>query len=50
MKGAGFRMYTLTNSPGPVMESQVNNAGIAQYFDDLLTVDGLNVYKPHPRT
>jgi 2-haloacid dehalogenase len=50
MKGAGFPMYTLTNSPGPVMESQVKNAGIAQYFDGLLTVDGLNVYKPHPRT
>jgi 2-haloacid dehalogenase len=50
MKDAGFRMYTLTNSPGPVMEEQVNNAGIARYFDGLLTVDGLNVYKPHPRT
>ena len=50
MKDAGFRMYTLTNSPGQVMESQVKNAGIAQYFDGLLTVDGLNVYKPHPRT
>ena len=32
------------------MESQVKNAGIAQYFDGLLTVEGLNVYKPHPRT
>jgi len=50
MKDAGFRMYTLTNSPGQVMESQGKNAGIAQYFDGLLTVEGLNVYKPHPRT
>jgi 2-haloacid dehalogenase len=50
MKDAGFRMYTLTNSPRPVMESQIKNAGIAQYFGGLLTVDGLNVYKPHTRT
>jgi 2-haloacid dehalogenase len=50
MKDAGFRMYPLTNSPPSVLEAQMKNAGIAKYFDGLLTVDGLNVYKPHPRT
>jgi 2-haloacid dehalogenase len=50
MKDAGFRMYTLTNSPGPVMESQLTNAEIDKYFDGLLTIDGLNIYKPHTRT
>ncbi len=50
MKDGGFKMYTLTNSPGSVMESQVTNAGITKYFDGLLTVDGLNIYKPHTRT
>jgi 2-haloacid dehalogenase len=50
MKDAGFRMYTLTNSPKSVMESQITNSGIVEYFDGLLTIDGLNIYKPHPRT
>jgi 2-haloacid dehalogenase len=50
MKEAGFRMYTLTNSAAPVIESQLKNAGIEQYFDGRLTTEGLNVYKPHPRT
>jgi 2-haloacid dehalogenase len=50
MKEAGFRMYTLTNSAAPVIESQVKHAGIEQYFDGRLTIEGLNVYKPHPRT
>jgi 2-haloacid dehalogenase len=50
MKEAGFRMYPLTNSAALVMESQLKNAGIEQYFDGKLTVEGLNIYKPHPRT
>jgi 2-haloacid dehalogenase len=50
MKEAGFRMYTLTNSAALVIESQVKHAGIEQYFDGRLTIERLNVYKPHPRT
>lgn len=50
MKEAGFRMFTLTNSAAPVIASQVKAAGIEQYFDGRLTTEGLNVYKPHPRT
>jgi 2-haloacid dehalogenase len=47
---AGFRMYPLTNSATAVMESQVKNAGIAQFFEGRLSTQGLNIYKPHPRT
>jgi 2-haloacid dehalogenase len=50
MKEAGFRMYTLTNSAAPVIASQVKHAGIETYFDGRLTTEGLNIYKPHPRT
>jgi 2-haloacid dehalogenase len=50
MKEAGFRMYPLTNSAALVMESQLKHSGIEQYFDGRLTVEGLNIYKPHPRT
>ncbi len=50
MKEAGFRLYTLTNSAASVIGSQVKHAGIEQYFDGRLTIEGLNIYKPHPRT
>ncbi len=50
LKSAGFRMYALTNSAGTLMEAQLEHAGIAHYFDGRLSVDALNVYKPHPRT
>ena len=49
LKDAGFRLYTLTNSPAQVIEAQVRHAGIGRFFDGSLTVEGLNVYKPHPR-
>ena len=50
MKDAGLRMYTLTNSAAAVIGSQVKHAGIEKYFDGRLTTEGLNIYKPHPRT
>ena len=50
MREAGFRMYTLTNSAAAVIGSQVKHAGIEKYFDGRLTTEGLNIYKPHPRT
>jgi 2-haloacid dehalogenase len=50
MRESGFRMYTLTNSPPDVVKAQLKNAGIRKYFDGALTIDGLNVYKPHTRT
>jgi 2-haloacid dehalogenase len=50
LKDAGFRMYPLTNSPDILLEAQMKNAGISKYFDGLLSIDGLNIYKPHPRT
>jgi 2-haloacid dehalogenase len=43
-------LYTLTSSAAPVIASQVKHAGIEQYFDGRLTTEGLNIYKPHPRT
>ena len=50
LKAAGFRLYPLTNSASAFMEAQLKHAGIAHYFDGRLSVDALNVYKPHPRT
>ena len=50
MKDAGFRLYALTNSATAVMESQLAHAGIDQYFDGKLSIEGLSAYKPDPRT
>jgi 2-haloacid dehalogenase len=50
MQEAGIRMYPLTNSSMHVMESQIDHAGIGQYFEGKLSIEELNVYKPHPRT
>jgi 2-haloacid dehalogenase len=50
MRAAGFKMYSLTNSPPKVIEAQLKYAGIDQYFDGRLSIDGLNIFKPHTRT
>jgi len=48
LKNAGFRMAALTNSALSVLEAQVANAGIKDYFDALLTVDTVKRFKPAP--
>jgi len=50
MKEAGFRLCALTNSAAAVMESQLAYAGIDQYFDGKLSIEGISAYKPDPRT
>jgi 2-haloacid dehalogenase len=50
LKENGFKLYTFTNSASSVIGSQVKNARIETYFDGRLTTEGLNIYKPHPRT
>lgn len=48
LREAGFRMAALTNSALPVLEAQVTNAGLKEYFDALLTVDTVKRFKPAP--
>ena len=43
---AGFRMSTLTNSPPDTMGAQIENAGIAQYFHERLSVEHSGSLKP----
>lgn len=50
LKAHGFKLYTFTNSASMVIESQVKSAHIDHYFNGRLTTEGLNIYKPHPRT
>ena len=46
LKGAGFRLFTLTNSPPPVVEAQLKNSGISEYFERSLSVDAIKRFKP----
>jgi len=44
----GFRLVTLTNSTPTMVEAQLKNAGLADYFDAMLSVDKVRKFKPDP--
>jgi 2-haloacid dehalogenase len=48
LREAGFRLATLTNSTQEVAEAQVENAGIADRFEQILSADTAKRLKPAP--
>lgn len=46
LRDAGFRLATLTNSPPPVLQAQMRNAGLTVYFEQLLSVHPTQKFKP----
>lgn len=50
LRGAGFRLAALTNSSGETVRAQIENAGLRDRFDALLSVDAVRIYKPAPQT
>jgi 2-haloacid dehalogenase len=46
LRAAGFRMVTLTNSSPSAIKSQLQSAGLAQYFDESISVDSVHRFKP----
>ncbi len=48
LKNAGFRLATVTNSPPPVLKDQLTNAGIIDFFEQTLSVDAVQKFKPAP--
>lgn len=48
LQSAGFRMVALTNSALPVLEAQVDNAGLRRHFERLFSVDSIKKFKPAP--
>jgi 2-haloacid dehalogenase len=46
LRAAGFRLATLTNSPPPVVAAQLDHAGLADFFEQQLSVDAVRRYKP----
>jgi 2-haloacid dehalogenase len=46
LRAGGFRMVVLTNSPHSSVDVQIRHAGIAQYFDEVISVDSVRRFKP----
>ncbi len=49
LKAAGIKTAILSNGAPSMLEAAVESAGIADLLDDVLSVDSIGVYKPHPR-
>src|SRR5207237_3506541 len=48
LKSAGFRMVTLTNSPLAVVDAQMKQANLQEYFERNFSVEAVRRYKPAP--
>jgi 2-haloacid dehalogenase len=46
LRQAGFRLFTLTNSPPQVVEAQLKNSGLSEYFEKSFSVDAIRRFKP----
>lgn len=47
LKEAGFRLVTLTNSSNQTIHNQMIYSGLKEYFDEILSVEDIAMYKPH---
>ena len=48
LRNAGIRLATLTNSTQQVADAQIDNSGLREYFDQVLSADAVNRLKPAP--
>ncbi|MBI3537613.1 MAG: haloacid dehalogenase type II, partial [Chloroflexi bacterium] len=48
LKRAGLRLASLTNSTRAVAEAQLKNAGLAEFFEQILSADDARKLKPAP--
>jgi len=46
LRSAGFQLACLTNSPPDTAQTQISNAGLAEYFRAILSVHAVQRYKP----
>lgn len=49
IKMAGLRMAFLSNFTAPMLDAALQNAGLAELFEDHLTTDLVRAFKPDPR-
>lgn len=50
LKEAGFRLATLTNSAPSAGPSPLAKAGLASFFEEMISVDEVGCFKPAPET
>lgn len=48
LKARGVKLAILSNGTPEMLAAAVDNAGIERYFDAVLSVEDVGVYKPHP--
>ncbi|MBF0288132.1 MAG: haloacid dehalogenase type II [SAR324 cluster bacterium] len=48
VKTEGFRMFAFSNGSADAVEMLLQNAGIRAYFDGVVSVDALKIFKPSP--
>jgi 2-haloacid dehalogenase len=46
LRAAGFRLVTLTNSSPAAVKAQLQNARLAEYFEESISVDSVRRFKP----
>jgi len=49
LKVAGLRLAILSNGSPSMLAAAVGGAGLAPFFDAVLSVEEVGVYKPHPK-
>ncbi len=49
LRDAGFRLAPLTNSSKAALADQMANSGLVGFFEVLLSVEDVGLYKPHPQ-
>lgn len=49
LKNGGYTLVTLTNSSNKAVKEQMTNSGLKKYFEQLLSVEDIGMYKPHSR-
>ncbi|MDO6563119.1 haloacid dehalogenase type II [Amphritea sp. 1_MG-2023] len=46
LRSAGFRVVALSNSSLNLIHSQIHNAGLDEYFDEIISVEEAGTFKP----
>jgi len=48
LQSAGFRTVAFSNSSLKLISTQITNAGLTEYFDDIISVEETGSFKPDP--
>ncbi len=49
LRSAGYRTVAFTNSSLNLVTSQIDNAGLTKYYDDIVSVEETGSFKPDPK-